>query len=74
MEEDTFKTYAHYPPHLFVASGKYFITGSTYLKKPFLKNDEAKGSLLHSIKKGFDDKEWNLEEWFILDNHYQIML
>ena len=69
-----YKKYEHNPPHLFKESSKYFITGATYQHKRYLKTSEAKDHLLHSIKKGFTAKNWTLEDWVILDNHYHLMV
>ncbi len=75
MNEDLiYKQYAHNPPHLFIDGCKYFITASTYLKKPFLKSPQAKSRLLESIVKGCAKYAWILEDWVILDNHYHLML
>ena len=75
MNQDTiYKIYSHNPPHLFVSGVKYFITGATYLKKPFLRLSEAKLYLLKSIRKGSEKYKWILEDWVILDNHYHLML
>ena len=37
-------------------------------------DDESKKVLLSSIKKGFEDEGWILEDWVILDNHYHLMV
>ena len=71
--EEIYKEYQHNPPHLFRSGAKYIITGATYEKKHWLKSDEAKERLLKSIKKGFDQYGWTLEDWVILDNHYHLM-
>jgi REP-associated tyrosine transposase len=69
-----YKKYEHNPPHLFRENCKYFITGATYQHKRCFKTDEAKEHLLYSIKKGFADNGWMLEDWVILDNHYHLMV
>ncbi len=74
MEDIIYKEYKHNPPHLFIPNCKYFITGATYQRKPYLINDESKFALLSSIKKSFTDYKWQLEDWVILNNHYHIMV
>ena len=69
-----FKEYEHNPPHLFVEYSKYFFTGATYLRRHYFRTDKAKNRLLYSIRKGFEDSNWSLEDWVILDNHYHIMV
>ena len=67
------KFYEHNPPHLYCEGGKYFITGATYKHNRYFADNQAKERLLQSIKKGFADKGWLLEDWVILDNHYHLM-
>ncbi|TET23338.1 hypothetical protein CEE36_02990 [candidate division TA06 bacterium B3_TA06] len=75
MSDDLiYKQHKHNPPHLFIPKAKYFITASTYQKKPFLSSHESKSRLLESIIKGCDKSNWLLEDWVILDNHYHLML
>lgn len=74
MDIDIYKEYNHNPPHLFLPNTKYFITGSTYKHIRYLRDVESKHALLSSIKKGFEDEGWILEDWVILDNHYHIMV
>ena len=72
--EEIYKIYVHNPPHLFRPNSKYFITGSTYLKKHFLIANDSKRRLLDSIVKGCAKFNWVLEDWVILNNHYHLML
>lgn len=75
MSDDLiYRQYKHNPPHLFVQNCKYFITASTYLKKPFLVSQSSKSHLLESITKGCNKHDWMLEDWVILDDHYHLML
>ena len=69
-----YKKYEHNPPHLFKENSKYFITGATYQHKHYFKTTAAKEHLIHSIKKGFNENNWMLEDWVILDNHYHLMV
>ena len=66
--------YEHNPPHLYCEGGKYFITGATYKHNRYFADDQAKENLLYSIRRGFLDKGWALEDWVILNNHYHIMV
>jgi putative transposase len=74
MDKEIYKVYAHNPPHLFRSNAKYFVTGSTYLKKHFLVSEKSKTRLLDSIKQSCEKYGWVLEDWVILDNHYHLML
>lgn len=71
--ESIYKVYEHNPPHLFIPNAKYFITGTTYQKKMWFKDNKTKEQLLNSISIGFDKYGWIMEEWVILDNHYHLM-
>ncbi|MBC8255810.1 MAG: transposase [Candidatus Marinimicrobia bacterium] len=72
--ETEYKTYKHNPPHLFVENSKYFITASTYMRKPFLKYSAAKEKLYSSLFFEFSKYNWKIEDWVILDNHYHLMV
>lgn len=60
--------------HLFRSNTKYFITGSTYQKVPYLRSERAKERILKLIFKGFTDYEWKIENWVILNHHYHLMV
>ena len=72
--ESEYKQYKHNPPHLFVPNAKYFITASTYKKKPFLITVYAKDKLYKSLQIEFTKYHWVIEDWVILDNHYHLMV
>ncbi|MBT3251678.1 MAG: hypothetical protein HN729_02930 [Candidatus Marinimicrobia bacterium] len=69
-----YKEYKHNPPHLFVKNEKYFITASTYQKKKFFIQKEAKEYLKNSIIRAFSEFKWQIDDWVILDNHYHLMV
>ena len=71
--QELYKKYDHTPPHLFLSHAKYFITGSTYLKKHFLESKEAKIIAAHFMFKSFAHYGWEIEDWIILNNHYHLM-
>ena len=69
-----YKTYRHNPPHLFIDNAKYFITASTYNRKPYLRSSFVKERLYWSLEKEFSRHHWEIEDWVILDNHYHLMV
>ena len=69
-----YKEYKHNPPHLFSPNTKYFITATTYNKKPFLRLSSAKERLYISHQIEFSKHNWIIEDWVILDNHYHLMV
>jgi putative transposase len=72
--EDIYKNYLHNPPHLFRSNAKYIITGSTYLKKAFLKSDKTKIIFLKYLFKSISYFNWKIDDWVVLDNHYHLMV
>lgn len=71
--EEVIKRHLHVPAHLFRPNTKYFITASTYKKKPWLKKDAAKLELRDLLFIEFSEAGWEIEDWGILDNHYHWM-
>jgi putative transposase len=70
---DELKSFRHSPPHLFIPSAIYMITGSTLYKQKFF-NTEIKRSYLHNVLHArASELEWNLEAWAILCNHYHFV-
>jgi len=64
----------HSPAHLFVDNAAYFITSAIYQKRALLKSESAKHHLLTTIKACLVEKNWRLDHWVILDNHYHLMV
>ncbi|MDM8532251.1 transposase [Anaerolineales bacterium HSG25] len=69
----TKKTYHHSPTHLFIDDTPYFITAAIYEKRPLLQSPTIKTMLLERIKHSFNQHQWELHHWVILDNHYHIL-
>jgi hypothetical protein len=57
-----YKKYEHNPAHLFKEGNKYFITGATYQHRCYFLSDSAKQRVLTSIRKGFQENNWILED------------
>ena len=71
--EEIFKTYAHNPPHLFRPHAKYFITAAMYKKRHLMKDDNVKYCVIEWMFESFNRRQWKIEEWVLLDNHYHLM-
>jgi putative transposase len=67
------KKHQHNPAHLFVDNSPYFITGSIYQKRALLQSNAIKDYLLATIQQCFEEKDWLLNDWVILDNHYHLL-
>ena len=67
------RRHPHTPAHLFVDDTAYFITGAIYGKRPLLRGDDLKHTLLEDMARSFGEYGWRLEHWVILDNHYHLL-
>jgi len=63
----------HTPAHLFLDNTPYFVTSAIYQKRPLLAADAIKQHLLETIQDCFHEKNWKLNDWVILDNHYHLL-
>ncbi len=63
----------HTPIHFFCDNSPYFITAAIYEKRLLLANEDIKAELLRLIHKVFQEKDWILDHWVILDNHYHLL-
>lgn len=63
----------HTPAHLFLDNTPYFVTSAIYQKRPLLAADVIKQHLLGTIQDCFSEKNWILNDWVILDNHYHLL-
>ncbi len=68
--EEIFKTYKHNPPHHFKEGAYYFLTGGTYLKKPYFNTDKKKKMLFGIIIEFLETYKAKLVCYSIMDNHY----
>lgn len=64
----------HSPAHLFIDNSVYFITSATYQKRPLLKPETIKQHLLITIEACLTEKNWRLDHWVILDDHYHLLV
>lgn len=67
------KYHPHTPAHLFIDNTSYFITGAIYQKLLLLKENQLKKELLNLIQSMFQEYQWQLHHWVILDNHYHLL-
>lgn len=63
----------HSPAHIFIDNTAYFITSAIYQKRPLLKSALTKHHLIATIEACFHEKNWQLDHWVILDNHYHLL-
>ncbi|WP_083960710.1 REP-associated tyrosine transposase [Methylomonas lenta] len=74
MDKLMLKKSPHSPAHLLLDQAVYFITSAIYQKRPLLKPETVKQHLLDTIQTCMTEKNWQLDHWVILDNHYHLML
>lgn len=65
---------SHTPNHLLLDNATYFITSAIYQKRPLLKPEAVKQHLFTTIAACFQEKNWQLDHWVILDNHYHLLV
>ncbi len=62
------------PQHIFLHMiCIYFITASIYKKQHLLRDTKLKEFLLKCIQSSFEQYQWELHHWVILDNHYHLL-
>ncbi|MFZ2726675.1 MAG: transposase [Methylococcaceae bacterium] len=64
----------HTPAHLLLDNTVYFITSATYKKRKLLKSSLIKEHLIKTIADCLAEKQWQLNHWVILDNHYHLLV
>ena len=63
----------HSPAHLFVDNAAYFISSAIYQKRPLLASAIIKQHLIATIRDCLSEKNWLLNDWVILNNHYHLL-
>ncbi len=66
-------TKKHQPIHLYVENQLYFLTSHTYKNQYLLKNKPHKQHLLNKIETFFNEFDFVLYAWVILNNHYHLL-
>jgi putative transposase len=64
----------HHPPHIYIDDTWYFITASTYPKKPVLSPDSHKNIVREQLRDLVAEFKLTLAAWVILGNHYHILI
>jgi putative transposase len=71
MQEDI--PWPHAPLHRLSARGTYFVTASTYQKKPYFAEPACLDVLHRGLLKVSDEFGWRLEAWAVFSNHYHFV-
>jgi putative transposase len=71
--DEVYKTYPHNPPHLFLPSAVYIVTGAILHNHPILRSDEHKSIFCDTLFERAEVLEWSLEAWAVLGNHYHFV-
>jgi len=64
----------HSPAHLLLDNTPYFITSAIYQKRALLAPDSIKHYLIKTIETCLAEKNWILDNWVILNNHYHLLV
>ena len=67
------KKYPNNPAHLFIDNAQYFITARIYQKRNLLVSHTIKEHLIKIIQESFATRNWLLNDWVVLDNHYHLL-
>jgi putative transposase len=66
--------WSHAPAHHTSEPGWYFITGGTYLKKPFLAEEGRRTAFVDLLKRLATEFTFELQAWVVMINHYHLLL
>jgi putative transposase len=63
----------HAPTHMLAASGTYFVTAGTYLKRHHFRARDRLSVLHRGLLTVARDCGWSLEAWAVFSNHYHFV-
>jgi putative transposase len=66
--------WSHAPLHRTENPGWYFLTGGTYLKRPYLVTGDRRASFISLIASAAEEFNVELQAWVALINHYHLMI
>jgi putative transposase len=67
------RDWPHSPVHRLNEPGAYFVTGSTYRKKPVFRGAQALDYLCETLFGLAEKYEWELQAWAVFPNHYHFV-
>ncbi len=62
MNTDQYKTYAHNPPHLFIANAKYWVSASAYSHNNYFKKAAIKTKMIEILQIGRQKYNWTIDD------------
>jgi putative transposase len=71
--DDIYKVYLHAPPHYFVPSAMYMVTGAILHKQNLMRDNRCKKFFLRTLFEKADSFRWHLQAWAVLHNHYHFI-
>lgn len=66
-------SWPHAPPHWLNKGGNYFVTASTYHRKPIFTRPELLDAVTGLLIETADDFNWTLRAWAVFSNHYHFL-
>ena len=70
---DIYKPHLHSPPHWFVSSAIYMVTGSTLYGKPLLDSDAKLINFSETLIQRANILKWSVDAWVVLPTHYHFV-
>ena len=64
----------YHPPHIYLDDTEYFITSSTFDRKPLFASEKRKTVLRDLLREKVKQYNVKLFAWVILDNHYHLLM
>lgn len=70
---DIYKPHLQSPPHWFVSSAIYMVTGSTLYGKPLLDSDAKLINFYETLMERASILKWLVEAWVVMPTHYHFI-
>jgi putative transposase len=67
------RDWPHSPPHRLSEAGVYFVTTRIRHQVPLFHTPERRDWFLELLFSVFREKNWRLEAWAVLSNHYHVV-
>ncbi len=74
MNNETFKTAHHNPPHLFLPDTLYMLTACIYQREPLLRSPKRKMEWAEIFLKSAEIHKWQVVAWIVLHSHYHAVV
>jgi len=73
IQEADIARWHHAPIHVLLEQGVYMVTAGTYKKENFFQSPERRTLLLERLKTCSNERQWELQAWAVMTNHYHFI-